>query len=466
MTALVKLFRTTAFKLLAAYLAVFMLFSGGVLAYVAWNAGRLLNAQISETIEAEVNGLAEQYRQGGIPRLNEIIVRRARQPGAFLYVLMGPRGEMISGNAVGLPPGTIETAGWHETSYLRAEEPAAGRRPARARVFFPPGNFRLLVGRDVSERDELRDVIRRAMVWSLTLVMILGALGTVFIARRVLKRVDAMTETAQSIMAGNLAGRLPVAGTNDELDRLASNLNAMLARIGELMTGLREVSDNIAHDLKTPLTRLRNGAEGALRTAGTAEEYRAALERMIEESDGLIRTFNALLMIARAESGTVSDTRARFDVSAAAADVAELFQPVAEEAGLALETAIAPGIAISGNRELFSQALTNLVDNAIKHGAPAPGSPPAQILLSVQALGGQIEVSVGDSGAGVPPADRERVLERFVRLDASRSKPGSGLGLSLAAAIARFHGGMLRLADNKPGLKAVMLLPAAPAMPN
>ena len=456
MTAFGKLFRTTAFKLLIAYLAVFTLFAGAVLGYVAWNAGRLLNAQISETIEAEVNGLAEQYRQAGVPRLIEIINRRSRQPGAFLYALISPRGDQVAGNAGGLEPGILDRVGWHETAYTRADEAGAGRRPARARVFALPNQIKLLVGRDVFERDELRDVMRRALAWSLLLVIALGTFGALFISKRVLRRVDAMSDTAQSIMAGNLAGRLPIAGTNDELDRLASSLNAMLARISELMTGLREVSDNIAHDLKTPLTRLRNRAEEALRGASTPESLRAALERMIDESDGLIKTFNALLMIARAESGTVTETRAAFDLSAAAADVAELYEPVAEETGQKIKPVIEPGVTIAGNRELMSLALANLVDNAIKYGAgPAPG-PANEIELSVQRFGGFAEIAVGDRGAGIPEADRQRVLERFVRLDASRGKPGSGLGLSLAAAIARFHGGELKLAGNNPGLRVVM----------
>jgi signal transduction histidine kinase len=328
------------------------------------------------------------------------------------------------------------------------------------RVFRLPGEFHLLVGRDVMEREQLRSVIRRGLTLSLGLVVLLGTLGGLFITRRVLKRVDGMSETAQSIMAGNLAGRLAINGTGDELDRLAGNLNAMLDRIGELMTGLREVSDNIAHDLKTPLTRLRNGAEEALRTGRSDDDYRHALDRMIDESDGLIRTFNALLMIARAESGTASEAKQRFDAGAVVRDVAELYEPVAEEAGLTLEAEAADGQFVVGSRELLSQALANLADNAIKYGASAEQT--GAIVMKAALQGDRVEITVADGGPGVPVEDRQRVLDRFTRLDTSNGKPGSGLGLSLAAAIAHFHGGKLVLEDNQPGLRVVLSLPAAP----
>src|SRR5713101_2653872 len=212
--------------------------------------------------------------------------------------------------------------------------------------------------------------------WSVALVMVLGIVGGVFVSRRVLKRVDAMTGTAQTIMAGDLSGRLSVIGSGDEFDRLALNLNGMLERIESLMRGLKEVTDNIAHDLKTPLTRLRNRCEAALRTANSETEFRRVLEDTIEESEGLIRTFDALLMIARAESGEVREGMAEFDVAEVARDVSELYEPLAEDKGLTLEVDAKQHAAVKGNRELVSQALANLVDNAIKYAAPPPPYPP------------------------------------------------------------------------------------------
>jgi signal transduction histidine kinase len=286
------------------------------------------------------------------------------------------------------------------------------------------------------------------------------------VARRVLRRFDAMTATTQIIMAGDFSGRLPVTGTGDELDRLAVNLNAMLDRIEALMRGLKEVSDNIAHDLKTPLTRLKNRSEAALRSAHSEPEYRAALEGMMEESDALIRTFDALLMIARAVSGQARDNMEPFDAAEIAHGVAELYEPLAEDRGLSLAVDAPAPATVRGNRELLSQALANLLDNSIKYARPpectaAGGARPPAILLSVRGEGDRVLVVVSDRGPGIPEADRGRAIERFVRLEQSRTAPGSGLGLSLAAAVARLHGGDLRLQDNGPGLRVVIDLPRA-----
>jgi signal transduction histidine kinase len=326
------------------------------------------------------------------------------------------------------------------------------------------GGFRLLVGRDLDERERLYHIVADAGRWSVTIVIILGIVGGVFVSRRVLNRVDAITDKARIIMAGDFSGRLPVGGSDDELDRLAVSLNAMLNRIEALMRGLKEVSDNVAHDLKTPLTRLRNRCEAALRTAASEADYRATIEATIEESEGLIRTFDALLMIARAESGEARDNMAAFDAAEIARDVAELYEPLAEERGLALQVEAPSAAPVKGNRELVSQALANLVDNAIKYAAAArqqANGAPADIVVGAGSDGDRIMLTVRDSGPGIPVADRGRVVERFVRLEQSRSQPGSGLGLSLASAVARLHGGELRLEDNAPGLKAVIELPRA-----
>jgi len=458
------LFRTTAFKLTAAYLVIFGLFAAFVLGYVAWNAQRLLSDQIRSTIDAEIQGLAEQARQGGIRRLVSIVERRSRAPGASLYLVTTPVGERIAGNVEAIPPGTLDKTGESEIEYARTSETIDTPSHAIVRVFVLPAGFRLLVGRDVEERERLGKVIRRAIGWSLALIFVLGCFASWFVARRVLRRIDGMTETAHGIMEGDLKGRLAIAGTGDELDRLALNLNAMLDRIGELMAGMQQVTDNIAHDLKTPLTRLRNKAEEALRSATSQDELRGALDGAIEEADNLIRVFNALLMIARLEAGRISENMEDLDLSEIVSGVAELYEPLAEEVGLRLVGDVAPDLHVVGNRELVGQALANLVDNALKYGQPADGGE-ATVTVAARRRDGEIELSVADHGDGIPEADRGRVLDRFIRLDASRSKPGFGLGLSMVAGVVRLHGGQLRLEDNAPGLRAVISLPAVEPKP-
>jgi signal transduction histidine kinase len=462
MTALGKLLRTTVFKLTLVYLAIVAVFAAFLLGYFAWNTRRLITEQITQTVDAEITGLAEQYRQGGLRRLVFVVDARSRRPGSSLYLVTTPAGEGLAGNVGSLATGILERAGWTETAYRRLDDPDGAEHHALVRVFQLPGGFRLLVGRDLEERERLRDIVLAAGRWSLAIVIVLGLAGGLFVTRRVLKRVDAMTETTRQIMDGDLAGRLPIAGTGDELDRLAGNLNAMLERIEALMHGLKEVSDNIAHDLKTPLTRLRNRCEEALRLAEDESQYRQALESTIEESDALIRTFNALLMIARAESGQARDGMTNFDAADIARGVGELYEPVADVKGIQLKVEAPAAAPIHGNRELISQALANLVDNAIKYGAPDGGAVngvPAEIVIKAQREGERILLTVADGGRGIPEADRGRAVERFVRLEQSRSQPGSGLGLSLASAVARLHGGELKLEDNQPGLRTVISLP-------
>jgi signal transduction histidine kinase len=463
LTALGKLLRTTAFQLTLVYLVIFIVFAASLLGYFALNTRRLITEQITTTVDTEISGLREQYNQGGIRRLVIVVDLRSRRPGSSLYLVTTATGEGLAGNVGSLEPGVLDHPGWLETNYRRLEAPEGNDHRALVQVVQLPGGFRLLVGRDLEERERLFGIIANAGQWSLALVIVLGLAGGFFVSRRVLNRIEAMTETAQTIMAGDLAGRLPVAGTGDELDRLAEHLNAMLERIEALMRGLKEVSDNIAHDLKTPLTRLRNRCEQALRGSAGVDDYRAALESTIAESDDLIRTFDALLMIARAEAGQAGDNMTEFDAAEIARDVGELYEPLADEKGIAL-TVDAPAAApVRGNRELVSQALANLIDNAIKYAGPNGelNGAPAEIVVKAGNDGERISLSVADRGPGIAEADRGRVVERFVRLEQSRSEPGSGLGLSLAAAVARLHGGELKLEDNHPGLRTTIALPRA-----
>jgi signal transduction histidine kinase len=468
-TAFGKLIRTTAFRLTLAYLFLLALFAASLLGYFAWNTRRLITEQITTTVNAETGEISDIFARRGLRGLVFTIENRALRPGANLYLVTTPAGQAIAGNVGSLAPGVMATTGWSETAYRRLDDQDTGDHRALVHVTELSG-LRLLIGRDLDERRRLFGIVAKAANWSLLIVIVLGLGGGIFVARRVLRRIDAMTGTTQRIMAGDLSGRLPVGRSGDELDRLAENLNAMLERIEALMVGLKEVSDNIAHDLKTPLTRLRNRAEEALAKSGSEAEYRSALERTIEESDGLIRTFNALLMIARAESGQARGNMDDFDAAAVANGIHELYEPLAEDAGMTLQVKTEP-VRLHGNRELISQALANLVENAIKYGKPVPAAQPLsadavagndnrEILIEARREGDQVLLSVTDHGPGIPEADRKHAVERFVRLEASRTQPGSGLGLSLASAVATLHGGELRLGDAHPGFTATLAIPA------
>jgi signal transduction histidine kinase len=370
-------------------------------------------------------------------------------------------GQKMAGNLSRIP---AELAGGTRGGVFRyARTPATegGERMAVGVPISIPGGGTLIVGRDIEDQRQFADTMWQVAIWSVALLSGLGIGAGLLIGRGVLRRIDTVTETSRDIMAGDLSRRIPLNGSGDELDRLSTSLNAMLERIEELMGALREVSDNIAHDLKTPLNRMRNRAEAALREPSDPAKYRDGLVKTLEEADELIKTFNSLLLIARLEAGALAESMGSFDPASIIADVAELYEPVAEEAGLALKVVAEPGLSVVANRELISQAVANLVDNAIKYGAGANGSPsPVTITLTRASTG--VEVAVADRGPGVAHEDRQRALKRFVRLEKSRSRPGSGLGLSLVAAVARLHGGSIRLEDNAPGLRAVLTLPESP----
>src|ERR1700704_4834997 len=468
-TAFGKLVRTTAFRLTLAYLFLFALFAASLLGYFAWNTRRLITEQITSTVNSETSEISDLFGRRGLRGLVFTIENRALRPGANLYLVTAPNGQAIAGNVGSLAPGVMATTGWSETSYRRLDEQDTADHRALVRVTELTNGFRLLIGRDLEERRRLFGIVAKAAQWSVLVVIVLGLGGGIFVARRVLRRIDAMTGTTQRIMAGDLSGRLPVGRSGDELDRLAENLNAMLERIEALMTGLKEVSDNIAHDLKTPLTRLRNRAEEALASSRSEAGYRAALERTIEEADGLIRTFNALLMIARAESGQARGNMDDFDAADVARGIHELYEPLAEDDGMTLRVKAAAPARLPGNRELISQALAHLVENPIKYGKPTPALQPLgadavagtrEILIEARREGDQVLFSVTDHGPGIPESDRRHAIERFVRLETSRTLPGSGLGLSLASAVATLHGGELRLGDSHPGLVATLAIPA------
>ncbi|MFZ3034109.1 MAG: HAMP domain-containing sensor histidine kinase [Parvibaculum sp.] len=469
----INLLKTSTFRLAVLYLGLFAASSSLLLAYVYWNTAGFLVRQTDEAVQAEITGLAEQYAQGGLPLLVHTVIQRSRDPGQSLYLVLDPDGRVLAGNLDVRPSTTPGADGWMDFIYSRRGLDGVEMKAARARAFYLPEGFYLLVGRDVQERREIESLITNALAWAIALTLALGLVGGLFMSRNMLARVDEINKSSQDIMRGDLSRRLPIAGTGDELDQLGRNLNAMLEQIEALMIGMRQVTDNVAHDLRSPLNRMRNRLEVTLLKDTSPDEYRQVLERTIAEADHLLTTFNALLMIARAEAGSLRESMTNVDPATILRDAAELYEPVAEESGCTLAIAAEDGLQVRGNRELLSQIITNLIDNAIKHGmplaAPVAGEgedaslsvPLPVIEVKAARLGdGRVEISVADHGPGIPSDQYGKVLERFVRLEASRNTPGSGLGLSLASAVARLHGGYIFFSDNNPGLKVTLSLPA------
>lgn len=456
---LTRLLRTTAFRFFLIYFALFATTAAVAVIYVNWRTDILLASQLESVIQSEILSLDEQYRSGGVAKLIRTIAERSETPGNSLYLLTDAESHRLAGNLKVITPELWNAQGRVAFVYRRPAEGGTEERLAYAMVFRFQDGARLIVGRDIEDRREFGRVVRSAFLWTLAGLAGIAVVGGLVIGRNFLSRIEGMSETSRQIMAGDLSRRVPVSPAGDEFDRLGASLNAMLQRITELIDGFKEVSDNIAHDLKTPLTRLRNRVEEALRDASGEAAYREALQATIEEADEIIRTFDALLSIARLEAGASSAARGEFDLGAAICGVCDLYEPVAEECGIALTCAAPPGMLVKGERQLIAQAVANLIDNAIKYGGDGrPARDGGTIAVSVAVNGRDARIVVADRGPGIPVADRERALKRFVRLEESRSRPGSGLGLSLVAAVARLHGGSVALQDNAPGVRAVLTL--------
>ena len=434
MTVRSKLLRTSTFRLAALYLILFAVSVSALLGYVYWNTAVLLQEQTDYTIQAEVQGLADQYRLRGLNGILDTVQRRSSNDSRSVYLLADPSGRRIAGNLTSLPSIPDDESGWIEFPLDVGNGATRERHTARAFYTRLAGGFELVVGRDVEALRQFADIIRQTILYALAIALVLGLGGGLLMSRNFLRRVDAITEASRTIMAGNMSGRMPVAGSNDELDRLALALNEMLDQIESLMAAMKEVSSNVAHDLKTPLTRIKARVEAALRS-GSEAEYRSALENTVDESDRLLDTFNALLSIARAEAGQSRSGLVAVDVSELIADVAELYEPMAEEEGGTLTSATAPGLHVLGDRQLLAQALTNLLDNARQHG----GGPTRVSIESDRDQG--LLLAVEDSGPGVARGERQRIFERFARGTAARHRVGSGLGLALVAEHAHALGG-------------------------
>lgn len=463
-----SLFRTTPFRLTLLFLALFAFAASAFLFYIyAVTAGEVTRRADRE-ISREMQALETTYRQGGSSALNlALIERSAGENPQFLYLLMDKAGERITGTIAESPVDDLERQqAWADFQVTETDQSGAEiKKPARGEQIRLAGGEYLFVGSDVGQSEDYVGKIVRALWGAGALVLALGLLGGLAVSRNVSRAMAGLTEVVGEVRSGNLRARARVRGAHDEFDDLAAGLNDMLDRLERSMAGLRHAGDAIAHDLRSPLTRLRARLEVALLDVEAGRgDPEAALATALEDADGVLKTFNAVLAIARLQAaGQVPDPQV-FDPAELAADICELYEPLSEEKGLEFKAEVVPGLTARGNREFLAQALANLLDNAVKY-TPAGG---AVVLRVRRRSSGEIEFSVTDTGPGVPDADRQRIVGRFVRLENSRNEPGVGLGLSLVAAVAEAHGGRLEIDEGPgkaggmgPGLRTALVLPRA-----
>lgn len=443
-----RILRSASFRLTLIYAGLFVVSVGALFATVYVTATRAMQTDMAAVLRSEALQLADVHRRGGLLILAEQITRRLnfRTRGPIFYLLQAPNGQVVVGNLPGMRPveGVVD---------FDSEEDGDSARRAKLTGFglrLYDGSF-LLVAQDASRLTDMQRAIERAFLWAGGLTLLLAIAGGFVLGRNFLRRIDTIGRTSSAIMEGDLGARIPVRGTNDEFDQLVVHLNAMLDRIQQLMDGVRQVTSDIAHDLRTPLGRLRQRLEDVREHATNTEQYRAATEAAIAEADTLLETFSALLRIAQVESGAQKSGFSEVDLSALMRSVAEAYAPAGEDSQHKLQTQIDDGLKMQGDRQLLAQMVSNLVENALHH-TPAGTA----ISLSARRVANGVEIEIADNGPGIPEAEREKVFERFYRLDRSRSTAGSGLGLALVKAIAGLHGFSIKLEDRQPGLAVVL----------
>ncbi len=438
------------------YAALFSISAIALAAFLWWSTAGLLERQTDSAIEADSVGLAERFAEGGPKALLQTINERVlgNVDDDALYLLADPSFHRVAGNLETWPQRMAMDEDWDQ---LRIER-AGVMGLARVHYFELPGGFHVLIGRDVEVRSRLRVMMADAMFWAAVIALVLGSIGAWAVRGLFRSTIADVSATAMAVSAGDFTRRVKVSGHEDEFDLLAETINDMLDRIGTLMDGVRQVSNAIAHDLRTPITRARTRLEDAAIHASSEAELRAAIDRAMCDLDGVVGVFQALLRISEIEAGARRSAFAGFDLAPVLNDLAELYDAAAEERAQSLAVQIPPALPAFGDRDMIQQAVANLLDNAVKF---SPGG--TTVRLEARVVGGSIEIVVADQGPGIPPADRARASERFFRGEAARSTPGSGLGLSLVQAVAQLHGGVLVLDDAGPGLRATITLSARPA---
>ncbi len=456
--AVSSVWRSVTFRLALIYVVVFGASVTLLLGFIYWSTAGYMEQQTEATIEAEIRGLAERYRLTSLDGLvRSINDRIERNPfSSTIYLVTNARYARVAGNLDRWPQEQADSDGWVEFN-LEQIGGHGERHRARARTFLLAGGFHLLVGRDMYELRATQALIARTLAWGVAITAMLALAGAVMMSRTTARRLEAINATSRRIMRGDLSQRVPTRGTRDEFDQLAANLNGMLDQIQQLMDGVRHVSDNVAHDLKTPLTRLRNRLEVLSHGNGGGDRgNREEAELALAEADAMLATFNALLRIARIEAGARREAFTRVALKDVVEDAAELYEALAEDRGQEFRVSVTTEPVVQGDRDLLFQALVNLLDNAIKYTSEG-----GRVELSLTRGASGARICVSDSGPGIPAHEHGRVLERFVRLESSRSTPGNGLGLSLVAAVARLHGAEVRFGDAGPGLVVNLEFPEA-----
>jgi signal transduction histidine kinase len=445
--------RSASLRFAALFGLVFAFSAIALVGFLWYTTAGLLDRQIEAAISADAQGLVERWSEGGVPALILTIQERLNEnvDDDAIYAVTDPLGNTVGGN-MGRWPAQVDSQGvFYELNVVRADS----RALAEVRRYDLPGGFRLLVGRDVRGRVELRRLLTNALFSSVLVIAALGAAGALVIRNVFRRMVAEVSATADAIAGGDLTPRVRRSGRGDEFDRMAESINTMLERIARLMDGVRQVSNAIAHDLRTPITRARARLEDAAAHAHDEVDLRAAIERAVSDLDGVTGVFQALMRIAEIEVGARRSAFADVDLGPLLADLAELYGAAAEDRGLALKLTVPDTLSILGDRDMLQQAVSNLLDNAIKFSPSG-----SDIRLEALQLDRTVRISVTDRGPGIPEADRARACERFFRGEQARSTPGFGLGLALVQAVASLHEGSLVLADAGPGLRATITLPA------
>ena len=451
-----RFFRTSVVRLSAIYIAVFAVVTSALLASIFVITREAIDSETDSVIQAELQGLAERYGTLGLRGLAEVIRDRSQGPGPTrsVYLLADHDWQPVVGNLAAWPVSAYARGDWFEFRMQVKTATRVESHPVRAALVTLPGDYRLLVGTDLVERVRFERVMRRVAIWSIVVVVFVGSIVGVWMNRRLLKQVHSIASAGRDIAEGDFERRLPVSGSGDELDTLATDLNTLLDRIEQLTVALRFVIDGTAHDLRGPLSRLRQRVESAIADGGSAGA--AELESILGDAEAVQRTLDSLLRIAQIQSGKPGAETAVLSLGNLSREMVELYEPVAAERNVALVTGTVADGSIRGHRQLLAHAITNLIDNAVKY-SPA-GS---RVTVSVMDDPEAVALVVADTGPGIPAADRARVLERFVRLNSARAEPGAGLGLNLVVAVCRLHHASLELDDNHPGLKVTIRIPRA-----